>query len=86
VLLAAAVAPATGEPLSWQEKDGYRKAKLRVPATGKPGFTLLTREVTGIDWTNSLSAKRVSERQNLMNGAGVALGDFDGDGLCDIYL
>src|SRR2546425_10327605 len=45
VLLAAAVAPATGEPLSWQEKDGYRRAKLRVPATRKPGFTLLTREV-----------------------------------------
>ena len=85
-LFAATARLATGEPLSWQQKDGYRKARLSVPATGKTGFTLLTREVTGIQWTNRLSARRVSERQNLMNGAGVALGDFDGDGLCDIYL
>src|SRR5437867_1853602 len=85
-LFAPTAGLAPGEPLSWQHEVGYRKARLSVPAIGKTGFTLLTREVTGIQWTNRLSARRVSERQNLMNGAGVALGDFDGDGLCDIYL
>ena len=29
---------------------------------------------------------RVNERQNLMNGAGVAAGDFDGDGKCDLFF
>src|SRR5437773_7180593 len=53
-LFAATARLATGEPLSWQQKDGYRKARLSVPATGKTGFTLLTREVTGIQWTNRL--------------------------------
>ena len=26
------------------------------------------------------------ENHNLMNGSGVAAGDFDGDGLCDLYF
>src|SRR5437868_7409256 len=43
-------------------------------------------EATGMTWTNKLSISRVNERQNLMNGAGLAAGDFDGDGLCDLYF
>lgn len=74
------------DALRWEPGVGYRRAKLNVPATGKTGFTLMTADVTNVRWTNQISVKRYSERQNLMNGAGVALGDFDGDGFCDIYL
>src|SRR5579883_1359127 len=72
--------------LIWESGAGYRRAKLNVPPSPKSGFTLLSPETTGILWTNKLSLARVNERQNLMNGAGVAAGDFDGDGLCDLYF
>ncbi|MBM3839027.1 MAG: hypothetical protein FJ398_13875 [Verrucomicrobia bacterium] len=72
--------------LKWESGNGFRRAQLNVPASGKPGFTLLSGETTGIQWTNRISVERYTERQNLMNGAGLALGDFDSDGWCDIYL
>src|SRR5690349_2599365 len=72
--------------LVWESGDGFRRAKLNVPGGGKPGFTLMGPELTGIHFTNKLSIDRVLQRQNLMNGAGIAAGDFDGDGLCDLYF
>lgn len=58
-----------------------------VPSPGNgPGFTLMDPTQTGVRWTNSLPPEKYSERQNLMNGAGVALGDYDNDGFCDIFL
>jgi len=41
---------------------------------------------TGISFTNSLSQPLILANGNLMNGSGVAAGDFDGDGLCDLYF
>ncbi len=75
-----------GQSVSWLQHQGYRAAKLEVPAGGKTGFTLLQADQTGIRWTNQLSMERVEQRQNLMNGAGLAAGDYDGDGLCDLYF
>lgn len=72
--------------LNWEPGPGYRRAQLAVPLGAKPGFTLQRPQITGITWTNHLPQARYMERQNLMNGAGVALGDYDGDGWCDIYL
>jgi hypothetical protein len=77
---------ALAERLEWQQADGFSMARLPVPATGKIGFTLMSSTVTGITFTNSLPAERAMTNLNLMNGSGVALGDYDGDGLCDIYL
>jgi hypothetical protein len=68
------------------QRTGYREAKLPLPPRGKTGFTLLVAEQTGVHWTNHLPIDRVAERQNLMNGSGVAAGDFDGDGWCDLFF
>jgi hypothetical protein len=43
-------------------------------------------EQTGIRFTNELLPEAEASNNNLLNGSGVALGDYDGDGLCDIFL
>ncbi len=84
LVLFAAVA--CGQALKWTQHEGYREAELAVPSTGRTGFTLLRPEQTGILFTNRLAYARAEANQNLMNGCGVAAGDFDGDGLCDLYF
>jgi hypothetical protein len=77
---------ANSSPLSWQNGGSFRVATLAIPPSGKTGFRLLPPAVTGINFTNTLPEERAMANINLMNGSGVALGDYDGDGLCDIYL
>lgn len=79
-------ATVVGDTLPWVQRDGFREAALNVPRTGRTGFTLLRMEDTGIYFTNTTAYERAEANQNLMNGAGVAAGDFDGDGLGDLYF
>ncbi len=72
--------------VQWEAGNGYRVAKLPAPAASKTGFTLLPGSTTGVNFTNTLTEARIMMNANLLNGSGVALGDYDGDGLCDIYL
>src|SRR5262245_57832339 len=74
------------EPFRWEARTGYRRAELKIRGDGHVGFTQVGPEVTGIKWTNRLSEERIKKYQNLMSGSGVAAGDFDGDGLCDLYF
>ncbi|MBM3878419.1 MAG: hypothetical protein FJ387_01675 [Verrucomicrobia bacterium] len=75
----------TAEP-AWEEGAGYRRRPLVVTAPGRTGFTALPFERTGVGFTNNLPRARYLENLNLLNGSGVALGDYDGDGRCDIFL
>ncbi len=70
----------------WQTGPGIRSAQLALPATGKTGFTTLNQSQTGIAFTNHLPDVLAAENQIRLIGSGVALGDVDGDGRCDIYL
>lgn len=74
------------ESSRWETRTGYRYRDLAVPRNGRPGFTLLSNPETGIHWTNILSIERLRQRQYLLSGAGVAAGDFDDDGRCDLYF
>jgi hypothetical protein len=65
---------------------GYRSWALKVPATGHVGFSRLPGSVTGITFTNHLSDAAAAANQIRMNGSGVAAGDIDGDGWCDLYF
>ena len=72
--------------LQWREEKGFRCAPVAVPAEGRTGFTRLDSHRTSLNFTNQLSETLALNNQLLENGAGIALGDVDGDGWCDIYL
>ena len=65
-------------------RGGIRQVRLESEArltTGK--FKQLTGEQTGLNFTNELRPHNM--RKYLLNGAGLATGDFDNDGLVDVY-
>lgn len=59
---------------------------MQPTAPGRSGFALLGPGTTGVAFTNILSAQRAAENQIRLNGSGVAAGDVDGDGWCDLYF
>ena len=73
--------------LGWFQGDHFRFANIpSLSLANKVGFTLQHPASTGIRFINQLSIQKILPNHNYMNGSGVALGDFDGDGLCDIYV
>ena len=84
--LLATLFPSLAKGLEWQEAAGHRLAKLTLPAQGRTGFTQLPTAALGIQFTNRVSRATLARRSNLTNGSGVALGDANDDGLCDIYF
>ncbi|MCZ7640161.1 MAG: VCBS repeat-containing protein [Verrucomicrobia bacterium] len=82
----ALLLPFASAAAPWETGPGYRRLALEVPPGGRPGFTTLPVPLTGVTFTNQLAQSRYLENFNLLNGSGVALGDFDGDGRCDVYL
>ncbi len=70
----------------WKQGDGFRWFDVKLESDSSEGFEELDLANLGVEFTNQLSYKRVSYNHNLLNGAGVAAGDFDGDGLCDLYF
>ena len=70
----------------WTSEAGFRFLEVSPPASGKSGFTLLPAGQTGIAFTNELPVARYRTNQILLNGSGIAAGDVDGDGWCDLYF
>ncbi len=72
--------------LVWHPEKGFRWAELSMPREGRPGFTLLGPDQTGITFTNPLDEHAIATNRVLSLGCGVALGDFDNDGLPDVFF
>ena len=53
---------------------------------GQAGFRLIDAVQSGATFRNELSVAAAAENQVLLNGSGVAAGDFDRDGLLDLYF
>jgi enediyne biosynthesis protein E4 len=70
----------------WQSGPGYRSQELPVPRSGKPGFTLMPSATTGILFSNTVPEAVHLTNHIFLDGSGVAAGDVDGDGRCDLYF
>lgn len=70
----------------WRIHEGYRTRPLRIAAGGKTGFEGVGSQDSGIGFVNHLDEERSLTNQIYLNGSGVAAGDIDGDGLCDLYF
>jgi enediyne biosynthesis protein E4 len=86
ILLAGALAGCrSGETPPWHDETGHRWRELEV-TRGAPGFTSLDGGRTGIRFQNGISDSLLVGNRMLGQGAGVALGDVDGDGMVDVFL
>jgi len=72
-------------------QDSQPKAADNVVAPAvsdgrKIGFKQMEASITGVNFANRLPAERYLTNQIFLNGSGVAAGDIDGDGRCDVYF
>ncbi|HIL69829.1 MAG TPA: hypothetical protein EYG38_08270 [Verrucomicrobia bacterium] len=86
MLLQPTVHTAANPHHDWNNEAGYRWAELKIPSNGSTGFTLLSADQTGVLFENMLGEVKAAENRVLLNGSGVAAGDFDQDGLTDLYF
>ena len=77
---------ARGLAAEWEKHEGFRSLPLAVAPSGQAGFTPLPSAITGITFTNLVAGERSLTNHILLNGSGVAAGDVDGDGRCDLYF
>jgi len=74
------------EARTWQAIPEGRQRQLVVPTEGGTGFKTVPSARSGVLFTNSLDGMRAITNQIFHNGSGVAAGDIDGDGRCDLYF
>jgi hypothetical protein len=86
VVLATALQFAAGQELHWEESSGYRSAALPAAREGRTGFSRVPGSISRILFTNVLSMESGARTQLRLAGSGVAAGDVDGDGWCDLYF
>jgi hypothetical protein len=70
----------------WHREPSCAWKQLSVRNSGKTGFERIPTAKTGILFTNSLDEWSATANRVLALGSGVAAGDYDGDGLADLFF
>ncbi len=70
----------------WRDLPGARIRALPKRNSSRSGFTRMSPADTGVTLTNTVHEAAMANNRILENGSGVALGDVDGDGRCDLYF
>ncbi len=76
----------TGAAFDWESGNGYRWAPLATRQPDNVGFTLMSPVQIGLNFQNQLAQDRSIANQVYLNGSGIAAGDVDGDGRCDLFF
>ena len=86
LLSASGASPVSFSPVAGSA--GVREFAPQAPASGpaRSGFALVAPASSGIQFTNWVPESRHITNSVLLNGAGVAAGDVDGDGWTDLFF
>src|SRR5688572_28199929 len=86
LILAAACSGWNIAGADWQSEQGFRTQQLSAPTSGRAYLERLTATATGITFSNAVPEEKALENSLRADGAGVAAGDVDGDGWCDLFF
>jgi hypothetical protein len=86
VILMGLLSTACASSVVWNQQKDHRYFDVTGLLPMKDGFSALKSSTTGIAFTNSLPQSKSLTNQVFFNGSGVAAGDFDGDGWCDLFF
>src|SRR3569832_793058 len=70
----------------WIEGPGFRYRELAVAPSGRTHLTEISSNETGIAFRSDVAEDRGVENSIRLAGTGVAAGDVDGDGRCDLFF
>ena len=68
------------------EKYQVEVTPLKAAGDQGPGFTLMNAVETQVSFRNDLDPRKGAANRVLFNGSGVAVGDWDNDGLPDLFF